>query len=145
MANVGYADINTVDAATLLGVSKWNVQDWCRKGYIKYINVGEGNYRPRYMFTEDEVERIRRLMEKYGSDWRNHANEGLSNNAKPEPEVSITTTISPEDYIPDDTDEITGYIKKIRALKIQRDKLLAELDAIDETIKTMRAKVIESI
>lgn len=144
MANVGYVDINTADAATLLGVSKWSIQDWCKKGYIKYINVGEGNFRPRYMFTEDEIERIRRLMEEYGSNWRNHSKEGLSNK-KMETKVEDTRTEDPEDYIPDDTDEIVNYVKKIRTLKIQRDKLLAELDTIDESIKTMRQKVIESI
>lgn len=144
MANVGYADINTADAATLLGVSKWSIQQWCKNGCIQYINVGEGDFRPRYMFTEDEVERVRKLMEKYGHAWRKHSKEGISNKNQ-KSEVAITTTINPEDYIPDNTDETISYIKKIRSLKIQRDKLLAELDTIDEAIKTMRQKVIDSI
>ena len=146
MANVGYADINTQDAATLLGTTKWNVQNWCRWGYIKYINVGEGTQRPRYMFTEDEIDRVDKLIKKYGKrGWFNHVKDELNKTNQSKPEETVTKVADPETYIPDDTDEITGYIKKIRALKVQRDKLLAELDNIDEAIKTMRQKVIDSI
>ena len=142
--NVGYENLSAPDVATILGVSRCTVTSWCREGYIKYINVGNGSERPRYMFEEDEVERVRKLIEKYGTkSWISHTKEPKKIETKPK--AAISTTISPDDYIPDDTDEITGYIKKIRALKVQRDKLLAELDSIDESIKTMREKVIEAI
>lgn len=146
MANVGYADINTQDAATLLGTSKWNIQNWCRWGYMKYINVGDGNVRPRYMFTEDEIDRIDKLIKKYGKrGWIVHIKNEMAKETQSKSEETVTTVSNPEDYIPDDTDEITDYVKKIRALKVQRDKLLAELDNIDEAIKTMRQKVIDAI
>lgn len=143
--NVGYDHLSTSDVATILGVNRTNVTIWCRNGYIKYTNVGDGNKRPRYMFDEDEVERVRRLREKYGKNWILYSKSNEAKPAEPVSTATIITAINPDDYIPDDTEEIAGYIKKIRALKIQRDKLLAELDSIDETIKTMKAKVIESI
>ena len=141
--NVGYENLSAPDVATILGVSRCTVTGWCRQGYIKYINVGNGTERPRYMFEEDEVERVRKLMDKYGVSWIAHIKEPKS--VETVPKATIITTTNPEEYIPDDTDEITGYIRKIRALKVQRDKLLSELDAIDESIKTMREKVIKAI
>ena len=144
--NVGYDHLSTTDVATILGVNRTNVTIWCREGYIKFTNVGDGNKRPRYMFDEDEVERVRRLREKYGRNWILYAKSNEVKPAKPIAKANdLDTMIDPDDYIPDDTDEITGYIKKIRALKVQRDKLLVELDSIDESIKTMREKVIAAI
>lgn len=153
MANVGFEDISAADVATMLGVQRCTVTYWCRNGYIKFQDVSEaGSKRPRYMFTYDEVERVSKLIEKYGlKAWCHHANEGLDvvpvkgkelcpakitvfNNA---PENKTTET--------DDTEEIAGYIGKIRQLKKQREKLLEEIDALDNAIKSMRAKVIEAI
>ena len=142
--NVGYENLSAPDVATILGVSRCTVTGWCRQGYIKFINVGNGTERPRYMFDEDEVERVRKLIDKYGvKSWILHTKEPKT--AVATPRATIITTTNPEEYIPDDTDEITGYVKKIRALTVQRDKLLSELDAIDESIKTMREKVINAI
>ena len=142
--NVGFENLSAPDVATILGVSRCTVTGWCRQGYIKYINVGNGTERPRYMFDEDEVEKVRKLIDKYGvKSWISHIKEAKP--ATDKPKATIITAINPDDYIPDDTDETIGYIKKIRELKIQRDKLLAELDSIDESIKTMRSKVIEAI
>lgn len=148
--NVSYENINTADAATMLGVTKQTVAYWCRHKLIRYTDVSNGSMKARYMFDTDELDRVNKLIEKYGAKaWINHANEGLDDMAilpvkAPEVKPMMATT-DPEDYIPDNTDEVVSYVKKIRALKIQRDKLLNELDSIDEAIKTMRQKVIESI
>lgn len=141
--NVGYENLSTADVATILGVNKTSVTLWCRKGYIRYTNVGEGDISPRYMFDEDEIERVRKLRDRYGRSWILYAK--ADNHTAIASKQTAIEEINPDDYIPDDTEEITGYIKKIRALKVQRDKLLTELDSIDETIKTLRDKVIEAI
>ena len=148
--NVSYENINTADAATMLGVSKTTVTYWCRHKLIKYVDMSGGTGKARYMFDADELDRVNKLIEKYGARaWTNHANEGLNDTVilpvkAPEVKPMMATT-DPEDYIPDNTDEVVSYVKKIRALKIQRDKLLNELDSIDEAIKSMKSKVIESI
>lgn len=148
--NVSYENINTADAATMLGVSKTTVTYWCRHKLIKYVDMSGGTGKARYMFDADELDRVNKLIEKYGARaWTNHANEGLNDTViltVEEKEVKpMMATTDPEDYIPDNTDEVVSYVKKIRALKIQRDKLLNELDSIDEAIKSMKSKVIESI
>lgn len=145
--NVGYADLNTSDVATMLGVQKCTVSLWCRQGRIRFQNVSDGTSRPRYLFTDDEVERVRKLIDMYGKNWilHNHIDE----EQKPEePQTTVAVikdVFKPDDYIPDDTDEVVSDIKKLRDLKVQRDKLLMELDSIDEAIKNLRQKVIESI
>ena len=148
--NVTFDKINTEDAATMLGVHNTTVSYWCRNGLIRFTDISDGTHKSRYMFTADELDRVNKLIEKYGKKaWTRHAMEGLDYEVvKPvEAEVvkPIITTTDPEDYIPDNTDETYSYIKKIRALKVQRDKLLNEIDSIDEAIKKLKTKVIESI
>ena len=149
MANVGYENYNTSDVATMLGVQKCTVGYWCKHGYIGYQDVSSpGSSRPRYMFDEDEVNRVSKLIDKYGKkNWILH-----NRNSELKPVIVSESVSSPDDYIPDETDEAIGYIKKIRALKIQRDQLLSEreridrdIDSVEEAIQTMRSKVIEAI
>ena len=148
--NVSYENINTNDAATMLGVHYTTVAYWCRHKLIRYTDMSDGTSKPRYMFTADELDRVNNLITKYGKKgWTRHSMEGLDvTNIEPvkaEAVKPVMVTTDPEDYIPDNTDEVVDYVKKIRALKIQRDKLLNELDSIDEAIKKLKTKVIESI
>ena len=145
--NVGYADINTEDAATMLGVQRQTVTNWCRQGYIRFFNVSDGNKKPRYLFTDDEINRVSKLIDNYGKYNWIHYNDIIEKKTEEENQMETNTTeeMKPEEYIVDDTDEIVDCVKKLRELKIQRDKMLIELDNIDETIKNLRQKVIESI
>lgn len=145
--NVGYADLNTSDVATMLGVQRCTVSLWCRQGRIKYQNVSDGTNRPRYLFTDDEVNRVSKLIDKYGKkNWvlHNHIDEGEKTEEASAPVATIKDVFKPDEYIPD-VDETVSDIKKLQELKVQRDKMLQELDAIDEAIKNLRQKVIESI
>lgn len=148
--NVTFDKINTEDAATVLGVNRTTVTYWCRNGLIRFTDLSDGVGKARYMFDADELDRINRLIEKYGSRaWTRHANEGLAIEAnepiKTEAIKPIIATTDPEEYIPDETDELVSTIKKIRALKIQRDKLLNEIDSIDEAIIKLKQKVVDAI
>lgn len=144
MANVSFDEISAADVATMLGVQKCTVSYWCRKGYMKFQDVSSaGSNRPRYQFTYDEVNRVQKLLEKYGKNaWTNHANEGLEPVKKPEPELKITVFNQPTE---ENVEDIAGYVKKIQQLKQQREKLIEDLDALDNAIKTMREKVIAAI
>lgn len=145
--NVGYADINTQDAATMLGVQQQTVTNWCRQGHIRFFNVSDGNKKPRYLFTDDEINRVSKLIDNYGKYNWVHYNDIIEKKPEEENQMEevITEEVKPEEYIVDDTDEVVNDIKKLRELKIQRDKMLAELDNIDATIKSLRQKIIESI
>lgn len=147
MANVGYEHYNTTDVATLFGVQKCTVADWCRKGYIKYTDVSSpGSNRPRYLFEEDEVERVSRLINAHGKRaWFIYDVEEAKKAPTPEPKNDIYGVTNPEEYIIDDTDEIVDLVKKKRALEVQKAKLLAEVDSVTEAIETIKQKLIDKI
>ena len=86
-----------------------------------------------------------KLRDQYGRGWTRHNDISVPAPVAKTAEVTTYGVTNPEEYITDDIDETVDCIKKIRALKIQRDKLLAELDSIDEAIKSMKQKVIEAI
>ena len=139
--NVSFEDYNTSDVATMLGVQKCTVADWCRKGYIRFQDVSSaGSNRPRYMFTVDEVNRVGQLMEKHGKfAWFKYRNEDVNSSPANDKKVEI---VQPVD---DETEVLTGYILKIKALKKQRDEKLEELDSIENAIKNMRQRILEAI
>lgn len=143
MANVSFEEISAADVATLFGVQRCTVSYWCRYGYMKFQDVSSaGSNRPRYQFTYDEVNRVQKLIDKYGlHGWTKHANEGLEPVKKPEPELKITVFNQAEETVED----IAGYVIKIQQLKKQREEMLKQLDALDNAIKTMREKVIAAM
>ena len=67
MANVDYENLNPSDVARMLKVDKSTVNVWCRKGIINFQDVSEaGSKRPRYLIPDWEVNRIKKLIAKYG-------------------------------------------------------------------------------
>lgn len=154
--NVRFDQYNTGDVAQLLGVTHQTVSYWCKNGFIRYQDVSEpSSGRPRYMFSEDEVNRVSKLIDRYGKrKWVNY------NDIVDEVKAAVIPTEAKEEVIPtkepvqnesveelelDDTQDILQQISKIKHLKAQRASLLAELDSIDEAIKNMREKVLEAI
>ncbi len=76
--NVDYKHLNLSDVAKMLKVYRNTLRSWCLKGFIDYVDVSEpgSNYK-RYQFSEDEVNRVKKLMKKYGKKrWVNHCDEG---------------------------------------------------------------------
>jgi DNA-binding transcriptional MerR regulator len=152
--NVAFNEISTSDAAKILGVQKCTIALWCRQGKIRFQDVSNsGSSRPRYLFTDDEIDRVLKLIEKYGKrDWLFH--NDIDDDKKTGNEyclVDSTGIDDPEDYIPQ-VDETVKYVKQLRALKVQRDKMAAEIDRliaektkVEESIEAMRNKIIESI
>jgi hydroxymethylpyrimidine pyrophosphatase-like HAD family hydrolase len=153
--NVKFDEINTTDAAKLLGVTRTTVTYWCRKGWIKFQNVGEGNLRPRYLFTDDEVQRVMDLMKKYGKEhWHEHANEGFkaeANSRKAPIDPVIRAYVKSESKVsePDvemkDDDSILLTISKIRELKERRENLEAELTQVEIEIKLLKDEVMKAL
>ena len=70
--NVPYNEINVKDAAKRIEVHYATVANWCNKGTINCVNVGDGPTRPRYLLTEKEVEHLRKLKKQYGNRFIKH-------------------------------------------------------------------------
>lgn len=69
--NVGYKDINTLDAARMLKVDKSSIIYWCANDVINYTNVSDGIHKKRYLISEDEIDYIKSLIKKHGKrNWR---------------------------------------------------------------------------
>lgn len=64
--NVKYTDINCQDAAKSIGVSTATIQGWCRGKLINFVDIGDGNKKPRYMISEQEVNYLRSLVKSHG-------------------------------------------------------------------------------
>lgn len=140
-------ELTTNEVAVMLGVKVCTVSWWCRSGFIKYQDISDmGSNIPRYVFDVEEVNRVSQLRTKYGRSWINHIERPEAVESKPvEAENMYYGITNPEDYIPDNTDEVVSDIKKLRALKVQRDKLLAEVDSIQKAIDDLKAKVVDSL
>lgn len=143
--NAKYDELNTSDVATMLGVQKCTVAYWCQKGYIKFQDISNpGSNRPRYLFDVEEVNRVAKLKEKYGKSWVNHNDRVEVAPEEPKTTKGYYGITDPEDYIPD-VDETINDIKKLRALKVQRDRLLSEVDALTKAIDDLKAKIAETL
>jgi hypothetical protein len=64
--NVKYTDINCQDAAKSIGVSTATIQGWCRNNLINFVDIGDGNKKPRYMISEQEVNYLHSLVKSHG-------------------------------------------------------------------------------
>lgn len=92
--NVGYKDLNTDDVAKMFKVQRGTITRWCHEGYVCAQDIAErGSKKARYLITETEVNRIKKLMKKYGKRmWTQHCREGLD-----EPVEPVTL-----EYVPDE-------------------------------------------
>lgn len=83
--NANYKQISSSDAAQMLGVTRGTVGCWCRRGVINYIDVSESSSNvPRYVLTDEEVQRIKRAIKKYGKfAWTKHYNKNYKLNSQP--------------------------------------------------------------
>lgn len=94
---------NATDAARILGVHFATVATWCRNGVINAENVSDGSQHARWQISDDEVNYILSLKEKFGSvreamlHYKKNWREGKKS-AEPS-RVNIPTPII-RDYIP---------------------------------------------
>ena len=153
--NVAYNQINVQDAAKMLGVDKTTVAGWCRKNFINFINVGDGNRRGRYMIPEKEIQHIKDLIKEYGSlrkalphykkDWE----DVITNEKYPTvPAIkSVITNITVEDSAPVkkrfDVDNIVTTISYIQDIKERLNDIEAEKNQLTAELEELRKEVME--
>ena len=99
--NVKYTDINCQDAARSIGVSAATIQGWCRGNLINFVDIGDGNKKPRYMISEQEVNYLKSLVKSHG---KRKAllfyNKDYNVKGEPEMEMCDTPVVEIEEVTP---------------------------------------------
>lgn len=155
--NVPYNEINARDAAKMIGIDYTTLVKYCRKGTINVSDVGGGKGKPRYLFTENEVEYMKGLKKKYGKRFFGHYDKNW--NVKEEPAIAdeqelfvksnedfennkIVPVIVKEDNLLTRTEKVDidkiaitiGYIQDIKErlndLEAEKNQLLKELEEL---------------
>lgn len=146
--NVAYDQFSTSDVAKILGMSPQTVSSWVRKGHIKATNVSDGVEKARYMFDDDEVTRVQKLIKQYGRfSWMNHVEK--KEIAKPIA-LPVTQIIAPvaEQPKPENTfsaDKVMNKILKIQDLKEELEDIEARRHQLLAEIEALRNEVMEEI
>ena len=65
MANADYRFLTPDEAGKILGVDRGQISVWIRAGLLKAINVGNGNIRPRWQISEEDVMNFHRPKRGY--------------------------------------------------------------------------------
>lgn len=163
--NPSFNQISTVDAAKMLGVDKTSVANWCRKGIINFIDVSEADSTvPRYVLTEEEVEKIKRAMRRHGkTKWHKHYKKDWGKKSKeasvPKDDSHIFLEKAPieektEPVIESkaelptskmDADKITTTIMYIKDIKERLDDLEAEKAQLLNEYESLKKEVMDFI
>lgn len=146
--NVSYEHINPADAATILGVTPSVVCSWCRKKYIKAINMSDGSVKARWMIPDAEVQRVSDLMTKYGKRmWMTH-NEPQASlpvviESKPLTEEKVME-YQPESKI-EPSDEFIDLYYKIKDIKEELNNLDARKNQLMHELEDMKQQLMDKI
>lgn len=152
--NVAYNQINSADAARIIGVDYTTVVGWCREGKINSYNIGEGVSRGRYMISEDEVDYLktlrqkfgRQFMRKYRKDWQ-RGKQPVEAITKEEPTVTVkdfryTDTDSVITNTNTDIDDIANKIRTIQRIKTRLEELDSERQKLSDKLEELRDEVM---
>lgn len=142
--NVAYNQINCQDASRIIGVDYTTVVGWCHDGKINSTNISEGTTRGRYMITEEEVDYLKMLKQKFGKQFMRRYRKDWQRGKQPaEAEVKPIATIKDFQYVDTDSvpspnkadiDELAIKIGYIQDLKEQIAKLQTELETLRKEV-----------
>lgn len=150
--NVAYNEINTTDAAKMIGCSSSAIGLWCRKNKINYQDVsGAGSKYPRYLLKGDEVEYIRGLFKKYGkAKAMKHYDKNWNNLVQPYEECieelqEYEEVAEPAYTLPlrDKLDNLEDITNRIRDIIERLDNIEAEKRQLCNEYKMLKAEIIE--
>lgn len=152
--NVAYNQINSADAARIIGVDYTTVVGWCRDNKINSTNIGEGVSRGRYMISEDEVDYLktlrqkfgRQFMRKYRKDWQ-RGKQPAETYTKEESQVTFKDFqyIDTDSVITNtstDIDDIANKIRTIQRIKTRLEELDNERQKLSEQLEELRDEVM---
>ena len=161
--NAKFNQISSSDAAKTLGVDRTTVTGWCKRGIINYIDVSEPNSTvARYVLSEEEVDRIKRSMKKWGMrSWTRHYNKNYSSKAKKNKEIiddshifeskPVETTITNSiqagnnSSTKDESEKIANTIMYIKDIKERLNDLEAEKAQLLNELEELRQEVMAYI
>lgn len=156
--NPTFEQISCSDAARMIGTTKCTVNYWCRKGFVNYTDVSSPkSSAPRYVLTEEEVERIKKAIKKYGKyKWHKHYKKNSYNEVKPKstdsrdtvsvptPEEEKTINLEVSEF-DSKSSEILNTIKYIQDIKTRLVDLENEKRTLEQELEALRKEVLEFI
>lgn len=162
--NVPYNEINARDAAKMIGIDYTTLVKHCRKGTINVSDLGGGKRKPRYLFTENEVEYMKGLKKKYGKRFFGHYDKNWNikeepvhvfdeqewylasnmdfENTKKELSAENEITLTPPKV---DIDKIAITIGYIQDIKDRLNDLEAEKNQLLKELEELRNEVIAAL
>lgn len=148
--NVAYDQFGTNDVAKILGTTPQTVSGWVRKGHIQATNVSDGVEKARYMFDDDEVTRVQKLIKQYGKfAWMNHSTVAKPV-ALPVTQIKMVEAPRPEIAAPKpepsfNADKVMNKILKIQDLKQELEDIEARRNQLINEIEGLKSEVMEVI
>lgn len=134
--NVAFDKNNTSDVATMLGVSPQVITSWCRQGLIKAINVSDGTKKARWLISDEEVQRVSNLINKYGARmWITYAD------VVPIVEVKKPATVSKTEP----SDEFVDLYWKIKEAKEELENVIARKNQLENLLADYEKQLYNAI
>lgn len=151
--NVAYNQINSADAARIIGVDYTTVVGWCRDGKINSVNISEGALRGRYMISEDEVDYLKTLKQKFGKQFIRRYRKDWQRGRQPAVTIAEEKPATIKDFQYVDTDsvitktevdieDIAFKIGIIQDIKTRLEELEAEKQKLSEQLEELRDEVM---
>lgn len=149
--NVTYDNFNSSDVAKILGVAPQTVTYYVRHGFMKAVDMSDGSSKGRYMFTDDEVTRVQKLMKEHGKySWTKY----VRNDVAPveEPTVEVNDTHIEEDVHDTgvvitsfDSDKLMNKILKLKELEEESYNLKARYNQVCKEITMLKEEIISQL
>lgn len=151
--NVAYDRFNSQDVAKILGVAPQTVTYYVRHGFMQATNVSDGTNKARYMFTDEEVTKVQKLMKEHGKySWTKYVNDTKDIPPVKEPIVEeqhefdefdklVVKNVTPE-FNPD---KLMNKILKLRDLEEECGNVKARYNQICKEIAMIRNDIKQEL
>lgn len=148
--NVKFDGYNTADVAEILKVNKAAVGQWVHNGWIIAQDVSEpGSTVPRFLYTDEEVDRVKRLRKKYGRFWGRQSKLELDAEREAVNALNpVSNTEEVEDKVldkPSGKNPLIMKIEKVKDLKDELENIEARRNQILAEIEQLKNEIIDAI
>ena len=142
--NVAFNKNNANDVATMLGVSYPVVTAWCRQGLIKATNVSDGDKKARWLISDEEVQRVSNLINKYGARmWTTYAA------VEPVEKVAVVPVVevkkSEATIKAEPSDEFVDLYWKIKEAKEELENVIARKNQLENLLADYEKQLYNAI
>lgn len=142
--NVAFDKNNTSDVATMLGVSPQVITSWCRQGLIKATNVSDGTKKARWLISDEEVQRVSNLINKYGARmWITYADAEPVEKVTVVPVVEVKKPATVSKAEP--SDEFVDLYWKIKEAKEELENVIARKNQLENLLADYEKQLYNAI